>query len=335
MFGCRRQPAFQMQGQTMGTAFTIKALAVPPAAKARISTEISRRLEEINACLSIHRPDSEISRFNSSGQKNRFNASEDFQNVLATSLHVHDLTSGAFDPSIKPLADLWGFGPDSGCARPWSPPDPRDIRHVLEFTGLDKVSALPSGQGFTADPRMQLDFGAVAKGYAVDEIAKILRQHGIKHFLVEIGGDLFAGGRNQANRPWRVGVNRPSPEAAGDDVILVLELQDRAVATSGDYRQFFRHADQMYSHVLDPRTGFPVRNRVAAVTVLAPCAAVADALATGLMVLGVDAGLAVVEQLADTEALFVSRDATEGWTLAVSSGFRAATGLERNPMPRQ
>lgn len=319
----------------MGTAFTIKALGVPPTAKARIATEITRRLEEINACLSIHRRDSEISRFNSDGQKNRFHPSEDFQNVLAASLQAHNLTNGAFDPSIKPLADLWGFGPNSRRIGPWTPPDPRDILHVLEFTGLHKVSALPSGQGFTVAPGMQLDFGAVAKGYAVDEIVKILQQQGIEHFLVEIGGELFASGRNQANRPWRVGVNRPSSEATGDDVILVLELQDRAAATSGDYRQFYSHADQIYSHVLDPRTGFPVRSHLAGVTVLAPCAAVADALATGLMVLGVDAGLAVVEQLADTEALFVSRDAAKEWALAMSSGFKAATGLEQDATPRQ
>lgn len=319
----------------MGTSFTIKALAVPEAAKARIATEITRRLEEINACLSIHRPDSEISRFNRAGEKNHFHASEDFQNVLAASLHAHDLTNGAFDPSIKPLVDLWGFGPNSRRIGPWTPPDPKNIRHALEFTGLDKVSARPSGQGFALAPGMQLDFGAVAKGYAVDEIAGILDRHGIENFLVEIGGDLFAKGRNQANRAWRVGVNRPSPEAAGDDVLLVLELHDRAAATSGDYRQFHRHADQVYSHVLDPRTGFPVRNHVAGVTVLAPRAALADALATGLLVLGVDEGLAVVERLADTEALFVSRDAAKGWALAMSSGFTAATGLEQNATPRQ
>lgn len=314
----------------MGTSFMVKVPAVPVAAKARIAADIRRRLEEVNASLSIYRSDSEISGFNRAGHKIRaLAASRDFLNVLGTSLHVHGLTKGAFDPSVKPLADLWGFGPHSRRAGPWTPPDPEDVRRCLEYVGLDRVLMLPSGQVFTETLRLELDFGAVAKGYAVDEIAGILRRHGMENFLVEIGGEVIAAGRNSANRRWRVGVNRPTAEAAGNDVILVLEIQDQAVATSGDYRQFFRHDDRTYSHVLDPRSGYPVLDPPDSVTVLAKSAALADALATGLMVLGTDEGMALVEGLADTEALFVSRDAQQEWTTAMSSGFSAAAGLEQ------
>jgi len=327
--GCSRSEEFSIQGTTMGTVFLVRATGVSSSDRPGLMSDMNRRLRELEARLSVYRADSEISRFNALSEAGQpFVISRDFQNVLKASIHVHELTKGAFDPTVKPLADLWGFGPARDHSRVWQPPGRENILEKLQSVGLDRVDASVYGQLRKRDPHVQLDFGAVAKGYAVDQLGEHLRNRGVDNFLVDIGGDLLASGTNKGGQAWRVGLNQPAPDAAWDDVLLILHPVDTAVVTSGDYRKFYAHERRIYSHVLDPRTGQPVANNVASVTVTAQTAVLADALATGLMVLGLEQGLELVEGVPGVEALFLLRGEDGAFPSRMSSGFAAAAGLE-------
>jgi thiamine biosynthesis lipoprotein len=168
-----------------------------------------------------------------------------------------------------------------------------------------------------------LDLSSIAKGYGVDAVAEVIREEGFRNFLVEIGGEVYGSGSRRDGRPWRVGINRPQPDAAPDEIYRVAPLRDAAFATSGDYRSFFVLDGVRYSHVLDPRTGRPVANGVVSVSVLAPDCTLADSLATAVMVMGVEEGLALLERLPGVEGLVVVE--TENGRLQdhATSGFRS------------
>lgn len=325
---CTSPEAFDIKGTTMGTGYSVLVADAPSGVRSRVERDIASRLEDINSLLSAYRPDSEISRFNfltDTGTPSP--VSQDFQAVLQISTHVHELTDGAFDPTVKPLIDVWGVGADPPHQHGRRPPPTRLVQAALDSIGLQKIDVSLPGHILKTASGVRLDFGGVAKGYAVDQVAGILQKQGIKNFLVDIGGDILASGKNPTGEHWRVGVNLPDPDAGLEEVLMVLCIKDRAVATSGDYRRHFIHEGLLYGHVLDPRTGYPVNNEVASVTVIAETAAFADALATGLMVLGAAAGLELVDRLSEVEALFILRHAG-GHAVRMSSGFAAVTGLD-------
>ncbi|WP_459938850.1 FAD:protein FMN transferase [Desulfonatronum parangueonense] len=325
--GCRQPTEHVFTGMTMGTVYTVRVVGVSSRAVSGLETEIRARLEEINASMSVYRPDSEISRFNSLDASHSVAVGDDFWNVLRTSVLVHELTDGAFDPTVKPLLDLWGFGPGSSAENDDQPPDMEAVREALEAVGLRWIDISVPGEPRKLHPQVQLDFGGIAKGYAVDAVAEMLRGRKLADFLVDIGGDVLVSGRNAAGEPWRIGLSQPDRGMIGNEALLVLRPDNKAVLTSGDYRQYFQHDDHYFSHVLDPRTGRPVDNGVASVTVIAQSAVYADALSTGLMVMGADAGLELVESLPDVEALFLVREFEDQVADRRSSGFDLAAGL--------
>jgi thiamine biosynthesis lipoprotein len=179
----------------------------------------------------------------------------------------------------------------------------------------------PSGTLSKMDPGITLDLASIAKGFGVDAIARLLGDRGFSHFLVEIGGEVYARGRRKDGDAWRVGINRPDKQAAFNDVYRVVPLTDRAMATSGDYRIFFQIGNQSYAHILDPRTGRPVTNGVVSATVVAANCTVADGLATALMVMGPEKGLALVNRLASVEGLIVVRQPDGSLVDHPSDGF--------------
>jgi thiamine biosynthesis lipoprotein len=187
--------------------------------------------------------------------------------------------------------------------------------------GFDRIRLDPSGTISKTDPAVTLDLASIAKGYGVDAIARLLGDEGFDHFLVEIGGEVYARGRRKDGKPWRVGINRPDRQAAFNDVYQAVPLTDRAMATSGDYRIFFQVDGQSYSHILDPRTGRPVTNGVVSATVVADNCTVADGLATALMVMGPEKGVALVNRLPSVACLIVVRQADGTLTDHPSSGF--------------
>jgi len=297
---CAPRREHKLEGRTMGTTWHVTVVGRTTVAGLR--EKIDRRLEDINQSLSTYREDSEINRFGRFARTGEeFPVSRDFLRVMTTAARVFALSAGAWDGTVRPLVDLWGFGPSPPVAEP---PAPGKVEALLREVGFDRIEIRP-GALVKRQASVTLDLSSIAKGYGVDQVAEVVRGQGFSDFLVEIGGEVFGAGSRRDGGPWRVGINRPRVEAAPDEVYRVAALRDAAFATSGDYRSFFVRDGVRYSHVLDPRTGRPVANGVVSVSVLAPDCTLADGLATAVMVMGAEAGLALVERLSGVEALVV------------------------------
>jgi thiamine biosynthesis lipoprotein len=302
----------------MGTTWHVTVVGRRSAAG--LQEKIERRLEQVNESLSTYREGSEINRFSRFPRAGvEFPVSRDFAEVMRTAARVHELSGGAWDGTVRPLVDLWGFGPLSP---PAEPPDSRKIQALLRDVGFERIEIRP-GALVKRAASITLDLSSIAKGYGVDQVAGVVRGEGFSDFLVEIGGEVYAAGSRRGGGPWRVGINRPRAGAAPDELHRVAPLSDAALATSGDYRQFFVRDGVRYSHILDPRTGRPVTNGVVSVSVLAPDCTLADGLATAVTVMGRDDGLALVERLPRVEALVIVETKDGRLEDHASSGFRS------------
>lgn len=319
--GCGDGRIVRFEGRTMGTTFHIKVVASYFKSTSHLKKKIEQRLLEINKSMSTYRPDSEISRFNNSIQTQKpICISDDFYNVLTVCTDLYQMTRGAWDGTVRPLVTLWGFSRSKPIDRI---PTPEEINNILRDIGFDKIIIQDNRCLVKTNPKLALDLGSIAKGFGVDQIAALLRNQGFDRFLVEIGGEVAASGVRPDGRPWRIGVNTPLKDAALDQVYQTVELIDQAMATSGDYRRFFEKDGRRYSHVIDPRTGYPVRNGVVSASVMAANCTLADGLATALMVMGVDQSLALVERLEKVECLLVTQSKDGRLHNHYSSGFRA------------
>ena len=239
--------------------------------------------------MSTYISDSEISRFNSHRSLEPVDVSDGFEEVLSLALAISSRSQGAFDVTVGPLVNLWGFGPEDA-------PEAVD-EAVLEET-LSRVGfahlALSNGAVAKSNPALEVDFSAIAKGWGVDQLADLLVEKNHQDFLVEIGGEVRASGLNPENQPWRLGIEKP---LIGErEVHHVVELKNQAMATSGDYRNFVGEGAQRRSHSIDPRTGRPVAHSLASVSVVAADCASADAWATALTVLGPEEGFEIAEK---------------------------------------
>lgn len=249
------------------------------------------RLEEL---LDRFQPASQVSRLNEQAGLAWVELDGDTRFLLEQGLYYAHLSQGAFDVTVGVLADLWGFGGDNKV------PSPAEIEAALDVTGYPLL-ALEGDRAFV-EKGVKVDLGGIAKGYTVDKAAAKLRQRGIKHAIINAGGDVYAIGSRPDGKPWRVGVTNPR-EVGG--MSLAVYLQDQAIATSGDYQRFFIHEGVRYHHILDPRTGYPARG-LASVSVIAPSAMEADALATAVFVLGREQGMALVDSLPAVEAVLIT-----------------------------
>lgn len=316
---CQPKRELQLSGKTMGTTYHIKVVTGWLTSGADLQRQIDDRLAAINKSMSTYDPTSEISRFNAITTANEpFSPSADLLEVLRVAAELHRLTDGAWDGTLDPLVNLWGFGRKGTVS---TVPDEREIRQALAQVGFDRIVMEPSGTLSKMDPGVTLDLASIAKGFGVDAIARLLGDNGFAHFLVEIGGEVYARGRRKDGNAWRVGINRPDKQAAFNDVYRAVPLMDRAMATSGDYRIFFEIDNQTYGHILDPRTGRPVTNGVVSATVVAANCTVADGLATALMVMGPEEGVALVNRLASVECFIVVRQPNGSLVDHPSNGF--------------
>lgn len=302
--GCDTKREHILTGRTMGTTYTVKVVTGYFGSVAGLQERIDRRLEEINRSMSPYLPDSEISRFNRFREVGvEFPISADFLRVMRTAGLLHGLSEGAWDGTVNPLVDLWGFG-RSG--RPGRRPPAEKIEALLGDVGFDKIEVRDSGALVKRQAAVSLDLSSIAKGYGVDQVADEIRRAGFHDFLVEIGGEVYAAGFRPDGRPWRVGINRPKTDARFDDVYKVVALRDQAFATSGDYRNFFVENGERYSHIIDPRTGCPVPRGVVSASILAETCALADGLATAVMVMGAAKGIALINRLDRVHGLIVT-----------------------------
>ena len=302
--GAEQQHVFS--GKTMGTTYSIAVVASGNSSIDGLQAAIDETLEQVNLEMSTYRKDSVISRFNALNQAGvEFPVPDTFIDVLRVSRTVYDLAGGAWDGTVNPLLELWGFRSKKPLTRI---PDKKEIEKTLARVGFDKI-VLSDMAISKMDPAITLDLASIAKGHGVDRVSGALLKRGFKNFIVEIGGEIYASGLTAESKPWRAGINKPDKNAAFDEVYRVVTLADAAMATSGDYRNFVEIDGQSYSHIIDPRTGYPVKNNVASATVIAPTCAFADGLATAAMVMGADKMIGLVDRLQGVESVIIVRGA--------------------------
>jgi len=291
----------------MGTQYSVQVSPPPePALRERLQRLIEQRLQAINAQMSTYLPDSDLEQFNRSRVTEWQAVPPAVAALVQRAQAISELTDGRYDVTLAPLVHLWGFGNDGDRS---SPPDEHEIAALLPRIGYHHLAVQLEPPALRKRvPELSIDLSSIAKGWAVDEVSRLLQDQGIGSFLVEIGGETRARGEKADGSPWRIAIERPGN--AVTEPLTVLTAEDLAVATSGDYRNYFEHDGQRYSHTLDPVSGQTVRHRLAAVTVAAKNCTDADAWATALMALGERAGPELAEELS-LAALFVVREGTE------------------------
>jgi len=273
-------------------------------------------LKKINDQLSNWDKESWISRFNRSKRTDWIPIPDHAYVVLKLSIGLNKQTNGALDPTLGKLIDLWGFGPSSAEGSP----DNQDIQSALSLSGVEKLTLRDHPARISkSDPGLQLNLSAVAKGYTVDLLAHKMKSVGITDFLIDMGGEIRSSGHPAHDSFWKVAIQRP--DARSEQAYSTIKVNNLRLATSGDYRRFFKKDGQRYSHILNPKTGFPVQNNLASVTIIAPTTARADGIATACLVLGLQKALTMVEQIPGVEGYFIHRNgshqlrgiATSGW----------------------
>ncbi|MEX2593561.1 MAG: FAD:protein FMN transferase [Anditalea sp.] len=284
-------------GKTMGTTYRIVYLDKEDR---DFKSAVDSILKVFNQSLSTYIPDSELSQFNQ-GDSLVFDLPY-LLPVLKKSQEVYTITGGAFDPTVGPLVNAWGFGPEGGRTE-----DSIAIKNLLPLVGFELVTFDEKGMGKT-QPGVYLDFSAIAKGYAVDILADFLEEKGISNMLVEIGGELVAHGNNDQGELWKVGINRPDEGGFSNDIFSIVALDNKGMATSGNYRNFYQVDSVKYSHTISPFTGQPVRHGLLSATVLAADCMTADAYATSMMVLGTEESIALLDQVEELEAFLIYND---------------------------
>ncbi|WP_171101954.1 FAD:protein FMN transferase [Ruegeria sp. HKCCD7255] len=297
----------RLSGETMGTTFNIVAIGEDLDQDA-LAADVQATLDRVNGKMSNWDPNSEVSTFSASSSTDPVQVSDEFALVLAAANEVHSKSGGTFDVTLGPLIELWGFGP----RKPEDPvPSDADIQAALDAVGQDRLLTLDSQAGTLAksDAGVGINLSAIAKGYGIDAVAATLADAGIEDYMVEIGGDLVAKGENDKGESWRIGVEKP--ETGTQAIQLVVPLNDRGMATSGDYKNFFVQDGIRYSHIIDATTGRPITHHTTSVTVLAENAMMADAWATAMLALGQERGLDLAEQH-KLAVFFISRDVTNG-----------------------
>lgn len=293
-----------LEGRAMGTSYMVKLSGYVDEAEANAAgAMVEQTLERIEARLSTYREASEISRFNRHRSLEPFSVSSDTLRVVEMAESVSRLSGGAFDITVAPLVEIWGFG---AAGRKREIPSDEQLARLRKSVGFQWIEVDRQKRMLNKlRPEVRCDLSAIAKGYAVDQIAEALERHGYQHYMIEVGGEIRTKGRGPFGKPWRIGIEQPGPR--GPSVARTIELSGWSVATSGSYRNFRQVGGRRLSHIIDPRTGAPVTHHLLSASVVHESAAMADAWATAFLVLGAEAAysLAVRQGLA---ALFISVD---------------------------
>lgn len=293
--GCNRAPPeLAISGPTMGTTYSLKVAAAPDGIDShalRVATDDV--LARIDRSMSGYRSDSEISRFNASTSTDWFEVSADLATVVDCALTVSRESDGAFDITVGPLVAAWGFG---AAGEPIDLPDDAKLAETKARVGYQKLQARLNPPALKKeDASLILDLNGIAPGYAVDLLAERLQSMHVTNFMIDIGGEVQARGKNAHGQPWRIAVERPID--AEPEPYAIVQLDNAAVTTSGEYRHYYDRDGHRYSHTIDPRTGRPVDHSLASVVVIGPTSMQIDAWATAFNVLGADAGQALATKL--------------------------------------
>ena len=305
-----------LSGEALGTTWTLKLTGTPDESRqAALSSLVSSALAEVDKSMSTYRDDSELMAINGADGVSPIPVSPMLGRVLGEALDVGVASSGAFDVTVGPLVNAFGFGPDKRRVVP----EPDVLEALAPRIGQDKLELTESGLT-KAHPEVFIDLSAIAKGYAVDLVVERLEAEGEKNLLMEVGGEIVARGVNPSGEPWRLGIERPSETLRTVHEVVV--LKDAAMATSGDYRQYYEVDGKRVSHLIDPRSKDPVTHTLASVTVLAAKCATADAWAAALSILGPDEGHARAETM-QIPAYFIVRTDDGEFESRTTSAFEA------------
>ena len=318
-----QRPYIKFLGNTMGTTYSI---LIVPSLDNEIDTAIVQMgidsvLNEVNDQMSTYLINSEISIFNESRVGQKTLISKGFSQVVKRSLYWYEVTGGAFDPTVFPIILLWRTGSkENEIENIWQPPSSKEIRKLMSKVGFNKIKLNNSYLEKKVEGQM-IDLNAIAKGWGVDEIFTYLTSLGLKNYLVEIGGEVRTNGKNNKNRYWSIGVEKPIKNSLpGEHIYGKIDLNNKGMATSGNYRNFYEFNGNNYSHIVDPRNGMSINSSTLSVTVIAKTCMDADAIATALSVLSYDEGLGLVRSLEGVEALWMMEDINGDFIKKMSTG---------------
>lgn len=304
IFSCHQEekqelpPYISIEGFTQGTTFSVIYRSKDTVS---YKTEIKKLLSDIDSSLSTYNDSSVISKIN----RNQSSTVDfHFRKVYETSREVSEATNGAFDITVGPLVEAYGFGKSDKIDL-----DSNKVDSLLDFVGYQKIS-IKNNQIVKSDSRIQIDMNAVAQGYTVEVIAHFLEEKNIDNYLVEVGGEVKARGINDKGEIWKIGIDKPveGNNTPGKNLTAIVKLKDRSLATSGNYRKFYEKDGIKYSHTIYPSTGYPARSNMLSVTVFAENCARADALATAFMVMGIEKSRKFVSDNNSISALFIYSD---------------------------
>jgi thiamine biosynthesis lipoprotein len=315
LVACTQAPSSETHftGQTMGTTYNVKFVPVQGVDEQALKQQVKQLLVDINQLMSTYIQDSELSRFNQWQSTEPFPLSEQTIEVLLEAKRLGKMSNGLLDVTVGPLVNLWGFGPKS---RPQKIPSDSQIKTTQQQIGLDKLTVGPSWAS-KAHSTLYVDLSTIAKGYGVDQLAELLRANQIERFLVEIGGEMRVAGLKASGIAWRIAIEKP--ETLQRSVQKVISIGKNAVATSGDYRNYYEQDGVRYSHLINPNTGYPISHNLVSATVIHPSSMTADGLATALSVMGKDQAVMLAEKY-DLAVLLISKE-KDGFTEYTSEEF--------------
>ncbi len=304
-------------GRVFGTFYNIKYLS--PNGKV-LKAEYLEALAKVDTALSTFNKQSTITQVNLSSDSMLLEEKDSlFVKVYNKACEISAITNGAFDITVAPLVNAYGFGFDPNRATPDSV-----INELKNYVGWKKVCLSQSGYIKKENPKIKLDASAIAKGFGSDEVSRILRENGVKDFMVEVGGEVVCSGVNAKGNVWSIGINKPIEDSTmqRSEIQRVVNLDGKAMATSGNYLQYYYKDGVKYAHTIDPRSGKPVNHTLLSSTIIANDCMTADALATSCMVLGVDSALSLIENLPDTEGYFIYSGENGEYLEKQTTGFK-------------
>ncbi len=313
-FSCGNPAAklIKIEGKAQGTTYTVSYLS---AEQKDFSFQIDSLLKAFDLSLSQWNENSVVSRVNRNDST--VVADEFFKTVFVRALQIAEETNGAFDPTVAPLVNAYGFG-----FKHKSKTDSKTIDSLRQLVNYKNISLDENGKIRKKDLRMQLDFNALAQGYSVDVVSLFLETKGIENYLVEIGGETRAKGKNSERKHWRIGIDKPLENLAERELQAVISLENKSLATSGNYRKFYEENGVKYSHTINPKTGYPVRHSLLSATVVANNCMDADAYATAFMVIGLEEAKTFLAGHKELDALLIYSDETGALKTFVTEGLK-------------
>lgn len=325
LYACEENPKgyYQYRGNTMGTYYSVTFETTD---QHTTQADVEKVLADVNTALSTYISTSQISKFNQSKKGITLPRQDSFLRVVyLKAKEYHDKTNGIYDPTVLPLVNHWGFGSEA-VDKSKKREHRRTVDSLLQFVVMDSIEYIEhNGYKYLRKLKkgMQLDFSSIAKGYGIDVLSEYLERKGVKNYLVDIGGEAKASGFNKEGQVWKIAINRPDEEATPSDVELVITLDEKSIATSGNYRNVYTIDGKKYSHTINPRTGYPERSNLLSATVIADDCVDADAIATVLMVSGLKKGKLFLSKASGVEACMIyDADGDDHYERFYTDGFK-------------